>query len=572
MAYDKRYKRRHAARRFGRLRLKRGSAAFPESGGILMYQQEYERWLAAELEDKDLKPELLSIQGIDAEIQDRFAVELEFGTAGLRGVLGAGTNRMNIYMVRKATQGLANYLNKQGGKKSVAISYDSRIKSDVFAREAARVLAGNGVKAYLYKEMMPVPALSFATRHLHCDAGIMVTASHNPAKYNGYKAYGPDGCQMTSEAADAVYAEMQATDIFAGIRLADFDAALEQGGIEYIGQDTIEALYENIKAQSVRPGLCKTAGLKLVYSPLNGSGLVPVTRVLGDIGITDITIVPEQQYPDGNFPTCPYPNPEIREALALGLALAEKSGADLMLATDPDADRVGIAVRCKDGSYQLLSGNEVGVLLLDYICKGRTENGTMPKAPVCVKSIVSTPLADVVAAHYGVECRNVLTGFKWIGDQIAGLEAAGEVAVSYTHLAVGTYGTAINGMEDDNMKFLKVTSGKCEVFTAPDVNAVEKSYNGGKLTEGVCYPVQAEVGSSGGYSWVRIFVAGVQRYAAVLADRCQLVTLSPGDAFTACVAQGGDTAELEKQLEVANARADEANKRLANIKAYVAGV
>ena len=227
MAYDKKYKRRHAARRFGRLRLKRGSAAFPESGGILMYQQEYERWLAAELEDKDLKPELLSIQGIDAEIQDRFAVELEFGTAGLRGVLGAGTNRMNIYMVRKATQGLANYLNKQGGKKSVAISYDSRIKSDVFAREAARVLAGNGVKAYLYKELMPVPALSFATRHLHCDAGIMVTASHNPAKYNGYKAYGPDGCQMTSEAADAVYAEMQATDIFAGIRLADFDAALE---------------------------------------------------------------------------------------------------------------------------------------------------------------------------------------------------------------------------------------------------------------------------------------------------------------------------------------------------------
>lgn len=445
MAYDKRYKRRHAARRFGRLRLKRGSAAFPESGGILMYQQEYERWLAAELEDKDLKPELLSIQGIDAEIQDRFAVELEFGTAGLRGVLGAGTNRMNIYMVRKATQGLANYLNKQGGKKSVAISYDSRIKSDVFAREAARVLAGNGVKAYLYKELMPVPALSFATRHLHCDAGIMVTASHNPAKYNGYKAYGPDGCQMTSEAADAVYAEMQATDIFAGIRLADFDAALEQGGIEYIGQDTIEALYENIKAQSVRPGLCKTAGLKLVYSPLNGSGLVPVTRVLGDIGITDITIVPEQQYPDGNFPTCPYPNPEIREALALGLALAEKSGADLMLATDPDADRVGIAVRCKDGSYQLLSGNEVGVLLLDYICAGRIEQGTMPAAPVAVKSIVSTCLADEVAKHYGVECRNVLTGFKYIGEQIHLLEEKGEEArfifgfeESYGYLA-GTY-------------------------------------------------------------------------------------------------------------------------------------
>ncbi len=404
-----------------------GRAAPYESGALLMYQQEYERWLAADLEDRDLKPELLSIQGIDAEIQDRFAVSLEFGTAGLRGVLGAGTNRMNIYMVRKATQGLANYLNRQSGKKSVAISYDSRIKSETFAREAARVLAANGVKAYIYKELMPVPALSFATRHLHCDAGIMVTASHNPAKYNGYKAYGPDGCQMTSEAADAVYAEMQATDIFAGVKLADYDAALAAGEIAYIGQDTVEALYENIKAQSVRPGLCKTAGLKLVYSPLNGSGLVPVTRVLSDIGITDITVVPEQKNPDGNFPTCPYPNPEIREALALGLALAEQSGADLMLATDPDADRVGIAVRCPDGSYELLSGNEVGVLLLDYICKARIENGTMPKKPVCVKSLVSTPLADAVAAHYGVECRNVLTGFKWIGDQIAGLEAAGEV-------------------------------------------------------------------------------------------------------------------------------------------------
>ena len=404
-----------------------GGASLYESEALLMYQQEYERWLAAELEDRDLKPELLSIQGIDAEIEDRFAVSLEFGTAGLRGVLGAGTNRMNIYMVRKATQGLANYLNKQGGKKSVAISYDSRIKSETFAHEAARVLAANGVKAYIYKELMPVPALSFATRHLHCDAGIMVTASHNPAKYNGYKAYGPDGCQMTSEAADAVYAEMQATDIFTGVKLADYDAALAAGDIAYIEQDTIEALYENIKAQSVRPGLCKTAGLKLVYSPLNGSGLVPVTRVLADIGITDITVVPEQKDPDGNFPTCPYPNPEIREALALGLKLAEESGADLMLATDPDADRVGIAVRCADGSYELLTGNEVGVLLLDYICKARIENGTMPKNPVCVKSIVSTPLADAVAAHYGVECRNVLTGFKWIGDQIAGLEAAGEV-------------------------------------------------------------------------------------------------------------------------------------------------
>ena len=408
-----------------------------------MYMDEYERWLAQELDDADLRPELLSIQGLEEEIKDRFAVELSFGTAGLRGVLGAGTNRMNVYMVRKATQGLANYLLRTPGEKSVAISYDSRIKSDVFAREAACVLAANGVKAWIYKELMPVPALSFATRFLKCDAGIMVTASHNPAKYNGYKAYGPDGCQMTEEAAGAVYEEMQSTDIFTGVKRADFDEALAQGKIAYIGQDVVDALYAAIEACAVRPGICKTAGLKLVYSPLNGSGNVPVRHVLADIGITDVTVVPEQEYPDGNFPTCPYPNPEIREALALGLALAEQTGADLMLATDPDADRVGIAVRCKDGSYQLLSGNEVGVLLLDYICKGRTENGTMPKAPVCVKSIVSTPLADVVAAHYGVECRNVLTGFKWIGDQIAGLEAAGEVerfifgfeAVSYTHLA-----------------------------------------------------------------------------------------------------------------------------------------
>lgn len=398
-----------------------------EGGCIRLYMDEYERWLAQELDDADLRPELLSIQGLEEEIKDRFAVELSFGTAGLRGVLGAGTNRMNVYMVRKATQGLANYLLRTPGEKSVAISYDSRIKSDVFAREAACVLAANGVKAWIYKELMPVPALSFATRFLKCDAGIMVTASHNPAKYNGYKAYGPDGCQMTEEAAGAVYEEMQSTDIFTGVKRADFDEALAQGKIAYIGQDVVDALYAAIEACAVRPGICKTAGLKLVYSPLNGSGNVPVRHVLADIGITDVTVVPEQEHPDGNFPTCPYPNPEIFEALRLGLELAEKSGADLMLATDPDADRVGIAVKCKDGSYELLSGNEVGVLLLDYICAGRIEQGTMPKDPVMCKSIVSTPLADKVAEHYGVECRNVLTGFKWIGDQIAKLEAAGQV-------------------------------------------------------------------------------------------------------------------------------------------------
>ena len=392
-----------------------------------MYKNECERWLAFDLDDPDLKPELESVKDDDEAIKDRFAVSLKFGTAGLRGVIGAGTNRMNVYVIRQATQGLANWVKTQGGTQTVAISYDSRIKSDVFAKAAAGVLAANGVKVRIYKALMPVPALSFATRYYNCNAGIMVTASHNPAKYNGYKAYGPDGCQMTDEAADVVYAEIQKTDVLSGARTMSFEEGMAAGLIEYVGEDCYEALYQAIESRSVRPGLCKTAGLKLVYSPLNGSGLVPVTRVLGDIGITDITIVPEQKDPDGNFPTCPYPNPEIFEALRLGLELAEKSGADLMLATDPDADRVGIAVRCKDGSYELLSGNEVGVLLLDYICKARIENGTMPKDPVMVKSIVSTPLADVVAAHYGVECRNVLTGFKWIGDQIARLEAAGQV-------------------------------------------------------------------------------------------------------------------------------------------------
>ena len=392
-----------------------------------MYMDDYRRWLEADLEDPALKQELKAIEGQDEQIKERFAVALKFGTAGLRGVLGAGSNRMNIYVVRQATQGLANWVKTQGGNQLVAISYDSRINSDVFARTAACVLAANGIRVRIYDALMPVPALSFATRYYGANAGVMITASHNPAKYNGYKAYGPDGCQMTDDAAAIVYAEIQKTDILTGAKLMSFEDGLAQGLIEYVGDDCKEALYDAIKARSVRPGLCKTAGLKLVYSPLNGSGLVPVTRVLRDIGIDDITIVPEQQYPDGNFPTCPYPNPEIFEALRLGLELAKSSGADLMLATDPDADRVGIAIRCPDGSYELVSGNEVGVLLLDYICQGRIENGTMPKNPVAVKSIVSTPLADAVAANYGVEMRNVLTGFKWIGDQIAGLEAAGEV-------------------------------------------------------------------------------------------------------------------------------------------------
>lgn len=392
-----------------------------------MYQDEYKRWLNADLIDFDLNHELREIEGDDDAIKERFAVALKFGTAGLRGTLGAGTNRMNIWVVRQATQGMANWVKTQGGTQTVAISYDSRLKGWNFARDAAGVLAANGINVRIYDELMPVPSLSFATRYYHCNAGIMITASHNPAKYNGYKAYGPDGCQMTDEAAAIVYDAIQKTDVLTGAKYITFAEGVEKGLIKFVGEDCKSALYEAIEARQVRPGLCRTAGLKLVYSPLNGTGLVPVTHVLTDMGITDITIVPEQEYPNGYFTTCPYPNPEIFQALSKGLELAEKVGADLMLATDPDADRVGIAMKCPDGSYELVSGNEMGVLLLDYICAGRIEKGTMPEKPVAVMSIVSTPLAEKVAEHYGVELRHTLTGFKWIGDQIAKLEADGEV-------------------------------------------------------------------------------------------------------------------------------------------------
>lgn len=387
-----------------------------------MYNEEYQRWLAADLQDADLSPELRKIQGNDEEIKDRFAVSLQFGTAGLRGVLGAGTNRMNIYVVAQATQGLANWVKTQGGTQTVAISFDTRLKSDVFSKTAAGVLAANGIKVRIYDAAMPVPALSFATRYYNCNAGIMVTASHNPAKYNGYKAYGPDGCQMPDQAADVVYNEIQKIDVLNGAQQISFAQGVEDGLIRFVGDDCKKAFYESIEACQVRPGLAATSGLKLVYSPLNGSGLVPVTQVLKDIGITDITIVPEQEYPNGYFTTCSYPNPEIYAALESGLKLAKECDADLMLATDPDADRVGIAMKCPDGTYELVTGNEMGALLLDYICAGRIEKGTMPKDPVAVMSLVSTPLAKAIAKHYNVELRSVLTGFKWIGDQILNLE------------------------------------------------------------------------------------------------------------------------------------------------------
>ena len=389
-----------------------------------MYQDMYERWLAAELDDADLKPELESVKGDDAAIQDRFAVALKFGTAGLRGVIGAGTNRMNIYVVRQATQGLANWVKTQGGSQTVAISYDSRIKSNLFARTAAEVLAANGIKVRIYSALMPVPALSFATRYYNCNAGIMVTASHNPAKYNGYKVYGADGCQITLEVAAKILAAIEAVDCFA-VQPADFDAALAEGKIEYSSEKCLDDFVDAVYAQRVGDG-AGTADLKLVYTPLNGSGLECVKKLLAKLGVTHVTVVPEQEKPDGNFPTCPYPNPEIREAMQKGLELCDKVHPDLLLGTDPDCDRCGTAVPDGKGGYRLITGNEMGIILLDYICRTRKALGTMPEHPVAVTTIVSTDMATPVAAKYGVELRRTLTGFKFIGEQIGLLEAAGE--------------------------------------------------------------------------------------------------------------------------------------------------
>ena len=388
-------------------------------------KMQYQRWLDFPLEDSALKEELLSIKDQDEEIFDRFYQELAFGTAGLRGVLGAGTNRMNIYTVRKATQGMADYLNEKYPQSSIAISYDSRINSRLFAEETARVMAANGITAYLYDQLMPTPALSFAVRDLKCQAGVMVTASHNPAKYNGYKAYGPDGCQMTDEAAGAVLEKIGRIDIFDGVKVADFAQALGQGKIQYIKQEVIDRYLDAVESQSIRKGICADSGMKVVYTPLNGAGNMCVRAILDRIGIRDVVPVKEQELPDGNFPTCPYPNPEIREALQKGLDLCETEKPDLLLATDPDCDRVGIAVP-HAGSYLLLTGNEVGVLLTDYIASSRIELGTMPQNPIVVKTIVTTSMIDRLAETYGFEVVNILTGFKYIGEQILRLEQKGE--------------------------------------------------------------------------------------------------------------------------------------------------
>ena len=385
-------------------------------------KQTYNEWLENAVEDKDLTAELESIKNNEDEIYDRFYTALKFGTAGLRGIIGAGTNRMNIYVVRQATQGLANYVLKKYGNGSVAISHDSRIKADLFMNEAARVLAANGIKVYITSELQPTPVLSYLVRYFKCQAGIMVTASHNPAAYNGYKAYGEDGCQMTDVAANTVYDEISKLDMFKDVKITDFDEAVKSGMIEYVDESVYDTYIEKVMEQQVNPGGCKGADLKVVYTPLNGTGNKLVRKVLGKIGVNDVVVVPEQELPDGNFTTCPYPNPEIKEALAKGLELCEKEQPDLLLATDPDADRVGIAVKDYDGSYRLISGNEDGVMLTNYILSCKKASGKLPEKPVVVKTIVTTKLINKLCEKYGCELKNVLTGFKYIGEVILNLE------------------------------------------------------------------------------------------------------------------------------------------------------
>ena len=386
--------------------------------------ENYKRWLG-KVTEEDLLTELKAIEGNEEEINDRFYRDLEFGTGGLRGVIGAGTYRMNEHTVARATQGYSNYLNKASKNPSVSIAYDSRNKSDIFAKTAASVFAANGILVNIYKELMPTPSLSYAVRALNCDGGIVVTASHNPAKYNGYKVYGADGCQITLEVADAILAEIEAVDVFDDVRIMDFEAGLSEGKIKYIEDDVITGFIDAVSERALNPKEIDK-NVSIVYTPLNGTGRYCVTRCLKENGYTQITIPKEQEMPDGNFTTCPYPNPEIREALEVGLKKAKEVGSDLLLATDPDCDRVGVAVKEGD-DYQLISGNQMGILLFDYICKTYKANGTMPENPVVVTTIVSTKMIDKIAADYGVEVRRVLTGFKFIGEQIGFLEADGEV-------------------------------------------------------------------------------------------------------------------------------------------------
>ena len=384
----------------------------------------YHLWQKLAVDDGDVANELMNMT--QAGVEDAFYRDLAFGTGGLRGVIGAGTNRMNVYTVAKASQGLADYLRKKYASPSVVIGYDSRIKSDVFAQVTAEVLAANDIAVHIWPQLMPVPTVSFATRYLKASAGVMITASHNPAKYNGYKVYGADGCQITTAAAGEILSEINKLDIFSDVKKESFESGLQSGKISYIADRVYTAFIDAVKSQSVLGDLTVDKNVAICYTPLNGAGLKPVIRALTEGGYTNITVVKEQEQPDGNFPTCPYPNPEIKEAMTLGMDYAKQHNADLLLATDPDCDRVGIAVRNSQGEYVLLSGNETGILLLDYICARRQALGIMPAEPVMIKTIVTMDLGERIATKYGVSTRNVLTGFKFIGEQIGFMEQAGK--------------------------------------------------------------------------------------------------------------------------------------------------
>lgn len=431
-------------------------------------KKEYERWLINAIADDDIVAELKTLN--DKEIEDAFYQNLSFGTGGLRGVIGAGTNRMNVYTVAKASQGLANYLNNNFEKPSISIGYDSRIKSDVFAKVAAGVFAANGIKVNIWPALMPVPTVSFATRYLQTSAGVMITASHNPSKYNGYKVYGADGCQITTEAAEAITNEIEKLDIFTDIKNSNFEIGITNGSVKYITDEVYTAYVEEIKNQSVLFGEKVNKDLTIVYSPLNGTGLKPVTRTLKEMGYTNIIVVKEQEQPNGYFPTCPYPNPEIKEAMELGIEYAKKYNADILLATDPDCDRVGIAVKNSLGEYELLTGNQTGILLLDYICKQRIKHNKMPVDPVMVKTIVTMDMAEQIASSYGLQSINVLTGFKYIGEQIGKLESQNKTdsyifgfEESYGYLT-GTYVRDKDGVDAAYMI--------CEMFSYYATNGI----------------------------------------------------------------------------------------------------
>jgi len=424
--------------------------------------------------DQDLVNQLKKYA--DFQIEDAFYRDLEFGTGGLRGVIGAGTNRMNVYTVAKATQGLAEYLlNKYGASASVVVGYDSRIKSDVFAKTAASVFAANGIKVYLWSTLNPVPTVSFATRYLNASAGVMITASHNPSKYNGYKVYGADGCQITTEAAAEIYSQIEKIDIFKDINFGDFDTSLEEGKVEYISDDVLTAYIEKVKDQSVLFGDEVNRDVAIVYSPLNGAGYIPVTRALTEMGYSNITVVEEQRLPDGNFPTCPYPNPEIKEAMQLGIEYAKKQNADLLLSTDPDCDRVGIAVKNEKGEFVLLTGNETGLLLFDYICSQRIKHNNMPENPIMVKTVVTMDMAEKIAENYGVKTINVLTGFKFIGEQIGLLESK-NVEQSYIFGFEESYGY-LTGTYVRDKDAVNAACMICEMFSfykSQGISLIEK--------------------------------------------------------------------------------------------------